>query len=95
LTWCLGNTSFERTESDWEIDKNNGGQREDMELPLFPFSAIADATNNFSVNNKLGEGGFGPVYRVNFQKSRVSIRAIKHIVLCRASQVFYKFCPLG
>ncbi|KAG6756531.1 hypothetical protein POTOM_039961 [Populus tomentosa] len=34
-----------------------------MELPLFAFSAIADATNNFSVNNKLGEGGFGPVYR--------------------------------
>jgi hypothetical protein len=66
-----------------------------MELPLFAFSAIADATNNFSVNNKLGEGGFGPVYRVNFQKSWVSIRAIKHIVLCTASQVFYKSCPLG
>jgi hypothetical protein len=28
-------------------------------------STIASATNNFAINNKLGEGGFGPVYKVN------------------------------
>ncbi|KAK1399692.1 Receptor-like serine/threonine-protein kinase [Heracleum sosnowskyi] len=33
------------------------------DLPVFDFRAIADATNNFSNNNKLGEGGFGPVYK--------------------------------
>lgn len=37
-----------------------------LELPLFDLSRIAMATDNFSVNNKLGEGGFGPVYKVNF-----------------------------
>ncbi|TMX04646.1 hypothetical protein EJD97_006172 [Solanum chilense] len=37
--------------------------REDFELPLFPLSTITRATNNFSVNNKIGEGGFGPVYK--------------------------------
>ncbi|KAF3659586.1 G-type lectin S-receptor-like serine/threonine-protein kinase [Capsicum annuum] len=37
--------------------------REDIELPLFPFSTITRATNNFSFNNKIGEGGFGPVYK--------------------------------
>ncbi|KAI6690446.1 hypothetical protein NL676_027274 [Syzygium grande] len=36
---------------------------EDPELPLFEFATIADATNNFSTDNKLGEG-FGPVYRI-------------------------------
>ncbi|KAI7729971.1 hypothetical protein M8C21_008135 [Ambrosia artemisiifolia] len=36
---------------------------EDMEQPLFSFSTIADATANFSPENKLGEGGFGPVYK--------------------------------
>ncbi|PHT51415.1 Receptor-like serine/threonine-protein kinase SD1-8 [Capsicum baccatum] len=36
---------------------------EDIVLPLFPFSAITRATNNFSFNNKIGEGGFGPVYK--------------------------------
>ncbi|XP_076888412.1 G-type lectin S-receptor-like serine/threonine-protein kinase At4g27290 [Bidens hawaiensis] len=38
-------------------------REETMELPLFSFSAIANATANFSPDNKLGEGGFGPVYK--------------------------------
>ncbi|XP_071698322.1 G-type lectin S-receptor-like serine/threonine-protein kinase At4g27290 [Rutidosis leptorrhynchoides] len=38
-------------------------QKEGMELPLFNFSTIAKVTGNFSLQNKLGEGGFGPVYK--------------------------------
>ncbi|KAJ7981662.1 S-receptor-like serine/threonine-protein kinase [Quillaja saponaria] len=38
-------------------------QKEDLELPLFDLSTIATATDNFSIDNKLGEGGFGPVYK--------------------------------
>uniref|UniRef100_A0A2N9HTB4 non-specific serine/threonine protein kinase n=1 Tax=Fagus sylvatica TaxID=28930 RepID=A0A2N9HTB4_FAGSY len=30
---------------------------------LKDLSTIASATNNFAINNKLGEGGFGPVYK--------------------------------
>ncbi|KAJ3670471.1 hypothetical protein LUZ60_010795 [Juncus effusus] len=33
------------------------------EFPLFNFSQIAIATNNFSSDNKLGQGGFGLVYK--------------------------------
>ncbi|KAL1222898.1 G-type lectin S-receptor-like serine/threonine-protein kinase [Cardamine amara subsp. amara] len=33
------------------------------EMPLFELSTIAAATNNFSFQNKLGTGGFGPVYK--------------------------------
>ncbi|KAM6576155.1 hypothetical protein CsatB_027992 [Cannabis sativa] len=36
---------------------------DDMELPLFNINTISTATNNFSEANKLGEGGFGPVYK--------------------------------
>ncbi|KAF9672915.1 hypothetical protein SADUNF_Sadunf11G0094000 [Salix dunnii] len=43
--------------------ENDNGQKEDLELPLFELSAIANATNNFSISNKLGEGGYGPVYK--------------------------------
>ena len=35
------------------------------ELPLFEFQVLATATDNFSLENKLGQGGFGPVYKVN------------------------------
>nr|GEX33988.1 G-type lectin S-receptor-like serine/threonine-protein kinase At4g27290 [Tanacetum cinerariifolium] len=36
---------------------------ESMELPLFSFSTVAKATAIFSPDNKLGEGGFGAVYK--------------------------------
>ncbi|KAI7730604.1 hypothetical protein M8C21_025919, partial [Ambrosia artemisiifolia] len=35
----------------------------DLELHVFRLSTLIKATNNFSVSNKLGEGGFGPVYK--------------------------------
>ncbi|RYR35877.1 hypothetical protein Ahy_A10g050979 isoform C [Arachis hypogaea] len=36
---------------------------DDLKLPMFAFDTLAIATNNFSQDNKLGEGGFGSVYR--------------------------------
>ncbi|MQM22874.1 hypothetical protein Taro_055933, partial [Colocasia esculenta] len=36
---------------------------EDLELPVFDFNTIAAATDDFSAENKLGEGGFGPVFK--------------------------------
>jgi hypothetical protein len=35
-----------------------------LEFSLYDFSQIADASGNFSPKNILGEGGFGPVYKV-------------------------------
>ena len=40
-------------------DHENGG-----DVHYFILSDILAATNNFSDANKLGEGGFGPVYKV-------------------------------
>lgn len=34
------------------------------ELPIFNFETLSSATQNFSLSHKLGQGGFGPVYKV-------------------------------
>lgn len=34
------------------------------DVPLFNYNLVASATNFFSMENKLGQGGFGPVYKV-------------------------------
>lgn len=42
----------------WKSDEK------DVQVSLYNFSYITEATSNFSEENKLGEGGFGPVYKV-------------------------------
>lgn len=39
-------------------------KEEDLELPLFNLITINSATNYFSPQNKIGQGGFGYVYKV-------------------------------
>ena len=39
-------------------------QLEDVDVPLFNLLTITIATNNFLLKNKIGQGGFGPVYKV-------------------------------
>ncbi|KAK8591571.1 hypothetical protein V6N13_031611 [Hibiscus sabdariffa] len=38
-------------------------QNEEFELPSFDLATIVLATDNFSIKNKLGQGGFGSVYK--------------------------------
>ncbi|KAL1532237.1 G-type lectin S-receptor-like serine/threonine-protein kinase [Salvia divinorum] len=49
--------TMEGCKGSYELE-NNGNQ-----LKLFTYASIVSATNNFSSTNKLGEGGFGPVYK--------------------------------
>lgn len=37
------------------------------DLKLFSFASILAATENFSPENKLGQGSFGPVFKVGFR----------------------------
>nr|GMC68632.1 G-type lectin S-receptor-like serine/threonine-protein kinase At1g67520 [Ipomoea batatas] len=61
------------------------GDKEDEELPFFPFKSIEIATNYFSNENKLGEGGFGHVYKawdlwIEGRVSDLIDQAIDHMV---------------
>lgn len=37
---------------------------DDLDVQLFDLATIGKATNNFSTENIIGEGGFGHVYKV-------------------------------
>ncbi|GAY53020.1 hypothetical protein CUMW_146260, partial [Citrus unshiu] len=53
----------------------------DLELPLFELATIANATDNFSINNKLGEGGFGLVYKRLSKISEQGLKELKNEVI--------------
>ncbi|KAM3693816.1 hypothetical protein ACJW31_07G012900 [Castanea mollissima] len=59
----LGMTiKFENSEL---LEENTRGdiRKKEFKMPLFSFTSVSAATDNFSDANKLGEGGFGPVYK--------------------------------
>nr|GEY70207.1 G-type lectin S-receptor-like serine/threonine-protein kinase At1g61550 [Tanacetum cinerariifolium] len=59
-------TKLNHLSSDVEIflrDTLQEDVHESFELPMYEFKQIITATDNFSYRNKLGEGGFGPVYK--------------------------------
>lgn len=51
-----------------EMDYDSHSRKKELELPVIDLSTIAKATGNFSSNKKLGEGGFGFVYKVKKQQ---------------------------
>ncbi|CAK9144616.1 unnamed protein product, partial [Ilex paraguariensis] len=46
-----------------ENGQSEESSNEDLDLPSFDFAVISIATDNFSINNKLGQGDFGPVFK--------------------------------
>ncbi|KAK3433289.1 hypothetical protein EUGRSUZ_D00894 [Eucalyptus grandis] len=52
-----------RSHNPLTIKDRDDGPRGNRDVLLFDLSTIASATNNFSVLNKLGQGGFGSVYK--------------------------------
>ena len=55
-----------KSENSEQLEQNKHGdiRKKEVKMPLFSFASVSAATDNFSDANKLGEGGFGPVYKV-------------------------------
>jgi len=56
--------SFNSVSTDQCSDDENGRGKQ-LDLPLFDMGSIMFATNNFANAYKLGEGGFGTVYKAS------------------------------
>ncbi|KAJ0974862.1 hypothetical protein J5N97_016827 [Dioscorea zingiberensis] len=52
------------------------GSKNAAEIPLLDYNTVMAATNNFSLSNKLGEGGFGPVYKGNLQGQEIAVKRL-------------------
>ncbi|XP_076960448.1 G-type lectin S-receptor-like serine/threonine-protein kinase At4g27290 [Bidens hawaiensis] len=50
---------------DYALDKKNASVKTQLlgDIPFISLYKVREATNNFSVSNKIGEGGFGSVYK--------------------------------
>ena len=59
----------------WDIEGNN------PEFTFYEFSQVLEATNNFSVENKLGQGGFGPVYKVGKIRTGVHREKLRFCII--------------
>ncbi|KAK2387546.1 G-type lectin S-receptor serine/threonine-protein kinase [Trifolium repens] len=62
LVMLLAFTYMYVTKAKYKREKDED-THEDFELPFFDRATILKATKNFSLDNKLGEGGFGSVYK--------------------------------
>ncbi|KAI7757035.1 hypothetical protein M8C21_003148 [Ambrosia artemisiifolia] len=60
-------------------------QKNFLDLPLFSLSKLLSATNNFSDENMIGQGGYGPVYKGYLEDGREV--AVKRLSQCSTQGV--------
>ncbi|CAL9016952.1 unnamed protein product [Prunus brigantina] len=64
--------------------QNDGVMEHD--LRVFSYASVMAATDNFSIRNKLGEGGFGPVYKGTLESGQEI--AVKTLSRCSGQGTF-------
>ncbi|XP_027122878.2 G-type lectin S-receptor-like serine/threonine-protein kinase At4g03230 isoform X3 [Coffea arabica] len=68
---------------EWSAD----GDKEDDESIFFSFSSIESATDHFSEAKRLGQGGFGPVYKGNFNNGlEVAVKRLNKMTIYGTEQ---------
>ncbi|KAK1304627.1 Receptor-like serine/threonine-protein kinase SD1-8 [Acorus calamus] len=70
LMWKIKKFNKARWRGNQSINYSDRSNKERMDLPLFDLDTLEMATDNFSDANKVGEGGFGPVYKGNLEEDQ-------------------------
>ncbi|XP_048564785.1 receptor-like serine/threonine-protein kinase SD1-8 [Triticum urartu] len=74
------------TAQDRQLNESRMSSEKDLELPLFDLEVILAATDNFSADSKIGQGGFGPVYMAKLEDGqevavkRLSKKSVQGVV---------------
>lgn len=66
----IGSKDVHKTNAEDEVPLW-GLQGSSSEFSVYDFSQVLEATGNFSEENKLGQGGFGPVHKVSEMKTQM------------------------
>ncbi|XP_038895960.1 G-type lectin S-receptor-like serine/threonine-protein kinase At1g11330 [Benincasa hispida] len=63
--WKAGKNEYSKKGKRLKLRRDDmiGDKSKFEELPLYDYENLAIATHNFDLSNKLGQGGFGPVYK--------------------------------
>jgi hypothetical protein len=69
---------FRVREDQWLDDEEWQSAEKDVDLPLIDLVVILTGTDNFATHAKIGEGGFGSVYRVSRVIQITAIYKPKH-----------------
>ncbi|XP_060957632.1 G-type lectin S-receptor-like serine/threonine-protein kinase At1g61490 isoform X1 [Cannabis sativa] len=59
-----------------KLKRGGGDDNDQPELHFFDLDSVAMATNRFSIANKLGQGGFGPVYKGELHGKEVAVKRL-------------------
>ncbi|KAK2431233.1 lysM domain receptor kinase [Trifolium repens] len=78
----LTETSMVSSSQDGNVDKNTNGEKGAKFIvvdksPEFSYKELANATDNFSLANKIGQGGFGEVYYGELRGKKTAIKKMK------------------
>lgn len=85
MSECGGSSKYLVTEDD----------KKRIDLPFFNLESILVATDNFSDANRLGQGGFGPVYKVVVLTCTLFIYTIFKIIFLTTANIVQGKFPQG
>ena len=80
----------------FHLHNNNRPDGNSINCIKFTYKQLQDVTGDFSESLKLGEGGFGPVFKGNLLYTTVAIKKLRKVSVAQfLTQVVLVFCVEG